>query len=321
MKRVVLTGASGFVGANLARRLIRDGHEVHLLLRPGYQPWRIDGIREAVRIHLLPLRDAVAVNQVIEDIHPDWIFHLAAHGAYSWQNDLQQMIQTNLVGTVNLVQACLRAGFEAFVNTGSSSEYGVKDHPPSEADFLEPNSHYAVTKASATLFCRHTAQEKNVHLPTLRLYSAYGPYEDPNRLIPRLIVLGEQGQLPPMVDPDTVRDFIHVDDVVEAYVLAATHPGQVLGPVYNVGTGIQTSMRQVVEVVRRNMGIAMEPTWGSMPARQWDTRCWVADNRTICRALDWTPRFSFEVGFCQTRAWFQENPDVRTVYEGSKSPN
>src|ERR1017187_2863638 len=150
MKRAIVTGGSGFVGANLTRRLLADGHEVHLFLRPGYQPWRIDAIRAQVRIHELHLHELDAVTRVVRQIRPDWIFHLAANGAYSWQTDLTQMTRTNIQGTMNLVTACVQNGFEAFVNAGSSSEYGYRNHPPAETEFLEPNSHYAVTKAAAT---------------------------------------------------------------------------------------------------------------------------------------------------------------------------
>jgi nucleoside-diphosphate-sugar epimerase len=203
MKRVIVTGGTGFVGANLARRLLRDGHELHLLVRPGYQPWRIEAIRGDVRLHEVQLREIESVTRVIDQIRPDWVFHLAVYGAFSTQTDLQRMVQTNIHGTINLVQACLKTGFEAFVNTGSSSEYGFKDHPPAETGTLEPNSPYAVSKVAGTLFCRQTAHQQHVHLPTLRLYSIYGPYEDSARLVSTLIVRGLQGELPALVGPES----------------------------------------------------------------------------------------------------------------------
>ena len=118
MKRVILTGGTGFVGANLARRLLCDGHELHLLVRPNYQPWRIDEIRSDMRLHELHLHDAEAIARVVGQVRPDWVFHLAVHGAYSWQTDWEQMVRTNIQGTMSLVSACLKTGFEAFVNTG-----------------------------------------------------------------------------------------------------------------------------------------------------------------------------------------------------------
>jgi nucleoside-diphosphate-sugar epimerase len=318
MKRVIVTGASGFVGANLARRLLNDGHKVHLLLRREYNTWRIESIQEHMQVHVVDLEDLERVSVTVRNIRPDWVFHLAAYGAYPSQTDLARMIQTNIVGSTNLVNACLATGFEAFINTGSSSEYGFKDHAPLESEALEPNSHYAVTKASATLFCRFTAKVHQVRMPTLRLYSVYGPYEEPSRLIPSLVTSGLQGQLPPLVNPDVARDYVCVDDVIEAYLLAATHSSAEPGAIYNVGTGIQTSLRQVIEIARRVMGITAQPAWNSMPNRQWDTDVWIADNAKIRDELRWQPRFNFEGGLHETVAWFQAHPQLLKFYEQEK---
>ena len=308
MKRVIVTGATGFVGANLARRLLRDGHEVHLLVRPNYQPWRIDEIRSDVRFHELHLHGAEAVARVVSQIRPDWVFHLAVHGAYSWQTDWEQMVQTNVQCTMSLVSACLKTGFEAFVNTGSSSEYGIKDHAPAESELLEPNSHYAVTKAAATMFCRHAAQSRQVHLPTLRLYSVFGPYEEPGRLLPALIMHGLKGELPPLADPNVARDFVYVDDVVEAYLLAASVRTSEWGPIYNLGTGVQTTLRDAVEVARRVLSISAEPVWNTAPNRSWDASVWVCDNRKIRAQLGWQPRSTFAEGFRLMVDWFRGGP-------------
>jgi nucleoside-diphosphate-sugar epimerase len=303
VRRALVTGATGFVGANLARRLLRDGHEVHLLIRPDHARWRIEAIRRDARLHQADLADAEGVRGVVGRVRPDWVFHLAAYGAYPAEADLPRMVQTNIVGTMSLVQACLETGFEAFVNSGSSSEYGFKDHAPGETAFLEPNSHYAVTKASATLFCRHAALRERAPIRTLRLYSVYGPYEEPTRLMPTLVAHGLRGELPPLVDPDVARDYVYVGDVEEAYLLAAGGSDQPPGAVYNVGTGVQTSLREVVATARRLMGIRAEPRWGTMPPRPWDTTVWVADRRAIEAALGWRPRHTLEQGLASMIEW------------------
>lgn len=306
MKRAVITGATGFVGANLARRLLREGHEVHLLVRPNHLRWRIEEILPHVQLHRVDLGDSTALTSVLGEIRPDWIFHLAAHGAYSWQNDAAAIVQTNIVGTINLVEASLKTGFEAFVNTGSSSEYGFKDHAPLESEAVEPNSHYAVAKVSATLFCRFSAQKHRVRMPTLRLYSVFGPYEDPNRLIPALIREGLAGQLPPLVNPKIARDYVYCDDVCDAYLLAATVSTQENGAIYNVGTGIQTSLQEVVATARKVMRIEAIPQWDTLPGRTWDTDIWVANNSKIRRELGWEPKYSLEAGLRATLSWLEQ---------------
>jgi nucleoside-diphosphate-sugar epimerase len=314
MKRVLLTGGTGFVGANLARRLLRDGHELHLLVRPGYQPWRIEEIRAEVQLHERHLHEVEAVSRLVSQIRPEWVFHLAAHGAYSWQTDWEQMVQTNIQGTMSLLSACLKTGFEAFVNTGSSSEYGFKDHAPAESEPIEPNSPYAVTKAAATMFCRQAAQSQRAHVPTLRLYSVFGPYEDPGRLLPVLIMRGLSGEWPPLADPEVARDFVYVDDVVEACLLAATRRTPEWGPIYNVGTGVQTTLREAVAAARQVMGITAEPVWNDMPNRRWDAKVWVSDNRKLREQLGWQPRRTFAEGLRLMRDWFRQAPP--NVYPG-----
>jgi nucleoside-diphosphate-sugar epimerase len=312
-KRVLVTGSSGFVGANLARRLISDGHDVHLLLRPNHEEWRLRDVESAR--HVVDVTDAEGVKQVVRGVRPEWIFHLAAYGAYSSQTGLLETVQTNLVGTANLVDAALSVGFEAFVNTGSSSEYGLKSHAAAETDLLEPNSDYALTKAAATMYCRNAARTYDVRLRTLRLYSVYGPWEEPARLIPTLIVYGLKGKLPKLADPDIARDYVHVEDACDAYLLAAADEKAENGAIFNVGTGVQTSLAQVVQTAREVMPIKEKPAWGSMPNRKWDTTTWVADNRAISQTLGWKPRYQFQEGLEQVINWFRADLAMRAYYE------
>jgi dolichol-phosphate mannosyltransferase len=320
MKRTLVTGASGFVGANLTRRLLADGHEVHLLLRPGFQSWRVSGIREQVRIHEIDLLDADALERVVASVRPEWVFHLAAHGAYSWQDDFPQILATNLHATIHLVQACLKTGVEAFIHAGSSSEYGLKDHAPAESEGLEPNSHYAVAKAAAALYCQFVARRDGAPISTLRLYSAYGPYEDPQRLVPMLVRRGLAGEFPPLVAPETARDYVYVDDIVEAFILAAIRARNHPGAIYNIGSGMQTQLGEVVEVVRRVLRIASEPEWSSMPQRRWDTSVWVADPQHAADQLGWKAAVSFEEGFRRTVAWFRSEPWITPHYAANSAP-
>jgi nucleoside-diphosphate-sugar epimerase len=317
MAEVLITGGAGFVGANLARHLLNSGHAVTLLLREAHAEWRIEGIRDHVRIHTVDLCDSEGLAQVVRKARPEWIFHLAAHGQYSHQIDVMKIFHTNVMGTANLVLACLAVGFEVFVNTGSSSEYGLKDHAPKETEFLEPNSYYAVAKASATLFCSHTARANGLRIPTVRLYSVYGPYEEPGRLMPTLILHGLQNKLPPLVDPHIARDFVYVDDAVQAYVLAASTPNQDSGAVYNVGTGVQTTLHQVVETARELFDITDEPVWGSMPNRMWDTGTWIANSNHLREALGWKPTHSFEQGFSKMVEWFRSQPELIKSYSSA----
>lgn len=314
MKRVLITGAGGFVGANLARLLLPEGHEVHLLVRPDGSSWRLDEIRDQAAIWAVDLTDEAAVLSLVHRVRPEWIFHLAAHGVYSWQTDAARMLRTEVLGTLHLLQACLQGGFEGFVHASSSSEYGPKDHAPAESEALAPTSVYGVAKAAATLLCQQAAEAHGLRVRTLRLYSVYGPYEEPARLVPKILVKGLEGELPPLVHPKVAHDFVYVQDVCDALRKAVAEPGSEKGGIYNIGTGIQTTMEEVVECARRVLGIAAEPRWGAMPERAWDTRVWVCDRRKAERDLRWKPTCGFEEGLRRMRGWLLERPERLSLY-------
>jgi UDP-glucose 4-epimerase len=288
--RTLVTGAGGFIGANLVRRLLADGHRVTALVRPGSDRWRLEGL------------DLDVVEADVREGVPsgfDLVFHLAAHGAYSWQEDEPAIRETNVLGTRNALAAGRRV-----VVAGSSSEYGPKPHAPSEDEPLEPDSAYGAAKAAATTL---TLEHGGV---VLRLYSAYGPWEEPDRLIPTLLGRALVGELPPLVSPKVARDFVHVDDVCEAFVRAADRgePGRV----YNLGSGRQTTIEEVVETVRALLGVDAEPEWGSMPHRRWDTDTWVANPDRIRHELGWEARTDLEDGLRRTLDWLRtEAPGER----------
>lgn len=312
-KRVIVTGAAGFVGSVLARRLLTDGHDVHLFVRPGGTRWRLEDVDAPCHEVDLALDNAVAAS--VRSIQPDWVFHLAAHGAYSTQTDWRRMLGTNLEGTRRLVAACLETGFEAFVNTGSSSEYGFVDHPPGENEAPRPNSDYAFAKASQTLYCRYAAERHGAHIPTLRLYSVFGPFEEPIRLIPALAVQGLRGRLPPLVDPNIARDFIFTEDVVEAYLTAAARTDIEPGSIYNIGSGEQVTLADAVAVARNVLEITDEPEWSTMPSRSWDTTTWVANPSRARDELGWRAKVGFEEGFRRLVGWLRDDPRRLELYD------
>jgi dolichol-phosphate mannosyltransferase len=131
-----------------------------------------------------------------------------------------------------------------------------------------------------------------------------------------LIVEGRRGGWPPLADPSTARDFVYVDDAVEAFLLAARATEGKVGAVYNVGTARQTTLAEAAQAARELFGLA-DPSWRGMPDRIWDTACWVADNRLIQEALGWRPRTEFGDGLRKTVAWYEADGEVRGVYEAA----
>lgn len=313
MKRVLVTGGSGFVGANLVRRLLRDGHEVHLILRSGHQRWRLEEIAGECQEYSADLEDREAIRRCVSRVRPEWVFHLAAYGAYSRESGIEWMIATNLKGTIGLLDVCVDVGVAAFVYAGSSSEYGFKDHAACEDEIIQPNSHYAITKAAATHYCQFVAAERGVKAAIVRLYSIYGPYEDPSRLIPALVIHGLRGALPPLAAAGIARDFVYIDDAVDAMlrVAGAGRPGTI----YNICTGVQSTLASVVDTARTLMNLATEPVWGNMPARAWDTESWLGSPSRMERELGWRARTDLRGGLQRTIDWMLSDSRRRAFYE------
>jgi UDP-glucose 4-epimerase len=161
------------------RRVLAEGHELHLLSREGSRRWRLLDIERHLQWHVAALHDQASVLQLVERLRPYWVFHRTVYGAYLTEVDVNEMVLTNILGTANLLHAARTVGVQAFVNTGSSAEYGAKDHAPHEDEVLEPNSHYAAIKASSTWMARHTALAFSMPVTTMRLYSVFGPLEAP----------------------------------------------------------------------------------------------------------------------------------------------
>lgn len=309
MKKILITGISGFIGANIAHRAVAEGHEVHGLIKADSPLWRLGGIEDRVKLHSADLRETWKVSEIVSDISPEVIFHLAVHPYLD--QDIDQIMQTNFVGTVNLLRSAEKKGFELFVNTGSSSEYGAKAQIMKETDVLEPNSYYAVTKAATSNFCLHEGRSKKLPIVTLRLFSVYGPYEPnaPNkRFLPNAIVSCIRNQDLPLVPKETVRDFIHVSDAVGAYFHFMKYKS-VPGEVYNVATGRQHTINEVMESIMAHTGSRSNLHWGAYPRRPWDdAKNWQGDISKII-GTGWRPKYSLDEGIRSSVEWFKKNLD------------
>lgn len=307
MKNIFLiTGASGFIGSVLLRRLIQQKKEVHLILRKNSRTWRIDDLLNKVTIHNSDLSNLEELTEIIQKIKPDIIYHLATNGAYSYQKDADQIIQTNILGTWNLLQACNSVDYELFVNTGSSSEYGFKKFAMRETDIVEPTSYYAVTKCAQTLLCSHIAKQEQRPIVTIRPFSVYGPYEEPKRFVPTLMNALMFNQEMNLVAPETARDQIYIDDMVDAYLKIdelKNNPGEY----FNIGTGVQSTIKEVVETAIKITKKNAQFKWGTMEGRSWDTNNWVADISKARQLLKWTPKINLEQGLKLNWEWFQKN--------------
>lgn len=306
-KKVLITGATGFIGANLARRYIKYGADVHIFVRSTSDNWRIKEVLKDVNKHSLDLLDHEGVRRAVSKIKPEIILHAAAHGGHFFQTDELKIMRDNIMGTVNLVDACARNGFECFINSGSSSEYGIKSEAMREEDILAPVNAYGVSKAAASMFCSMKADIMNLPLATLRIFSPYGYYDEKSRLISSVILSCLSGKNPRLSSAHYVRDFIFIDDVVDAYVAAVKKINKIKGKVLNVGSGKQCSVGEVVKKVMKFTGNNVKAEWGTVKNTGKEPICWRADISKAKRSLNWQPDYSIDRGLRKTIDWFKKN--------------
>jgi nucleoside-diphosphate-sugar epimerase len=298
---VLVTGATGFVGSHLVRRLVNDGAEVHALCRAASNFWRLQDVLPKIRTHLADVIDAPALTALLRRLRPEYVFHLASAtvvaGAEAGSADL---VGTNLAGTINLIDACIGSDLRGFVSTGDSFEYSPSSTPLSENDACKPASLHGITKLAATLYARARAEAHDQPIVTLRLFSTYGPADNPRRLVPRVIAGALNGMPILMSRPQIARDWIYVDDVVSLYLEAAVRARQLKGRAFNVGSGQRADLQEIVSTILAITSSETEVRWGAFPAPKHDDHPWIADMRQTFAAFDWRPRTSLHEGLCRT---------------------
>jgi len=307
-KNILVTGATGFVGACLTHRLIKGKDNIHIILRKSSDAWRIKDILKKLKLHYVDLINRQQVVQEVKKIKPKIIYHLATYGGYHFQKEPKKILETNIFSTLNLLSACAETGFDAFVNTGSSSEYGTKSKPMSEGDLLEPGTYYGIAKASQTLLCQYLAKNDNLPVATLRLFSPYGPYEEPTRLIPVLINSCLTGKELNLISPKVVRDFNFIDDVINAFLKVPSKINKLSGQIINIADGKQRTLKEVVNIITANIPCRSKVNWEmEKVGRPYDTDIWQANISKARKLLNWRPKYSLEKGLLKTIIWFEKN--------------
>ncbi len=293
--KIAIDGASGFVGANLVR-YFENKYRVFALSR-NKDGWRLAG--SSAEFVEFDVTNRQMVREKLSEIKPDVFVHCAVFGGYHFETDPQKIIDTNVTGTLNTLDACRDVSL--FINTGSSSEYGIRSTPMKETDELAPNTSYAMTKAliASLLASRRGVAPKSV---TLRLFSAYGYYEEKHRLVPYVLYSLLTGQKAVLSNRTNVRDFIFVDDIGKAYELAIQkHEALQSGDVFNVGSGKQSTIEDVVKVTGTDVD------WQPSARQEEAKRMWQADISKIGKVLGWKPEHSLKDGLDKTKEWMRDN--------------
>lgn len=285
--KCLVTGAAGFVGANLVRTLLGLNHDVSIIVRKDSNDWRFAEIKNRLHICYGDLTARSRVFEIISGIRPDIVFHLAAYGGFPHQLDRNTMLSANLAATTNLLDAAVACDLPQFIHTGSSSEYGIKNNPMREDDVCEPVTYYGITKLAATNYCAMIGKTLHYRVCTLRLFSPFGPLEDASRLYPTITSALSKGERPRLSRPDSVRDFIAVEKVCDSYIKIASAQ-YTPGAIINVGSGRQQTIREFYYKIAGSMGLSLEPDWNQVPPKQTEPLMWEADMSKLKSLIDFS---------------------------------
>lgn len=316
---ILVTGAAGFIGANLVRSLIEKNAQIHIIQKPSSDFWRLEDCKSKLIFHQEQLSDRKKLAKLLQKIHPEVIYHLAAHGSYPGQTDVDKMVASNILGTLNLLFALKDVNYRCLVNTGSSSEYGIKSKPMQEKDVCQPLTFYGATKLSTTVLCQVFAKIFHKPIVTFRPFSVYGPYEKESRFIPT-IIRSLIKKKPIRLTSGTIRrDFIYVEDVVNAYLKAPDRIDKLKGNICNIGTGKEHTNDEVVKILFQITKREVPVKKGAFPPRMWDTTHWRADILRTRKLLGWQPRFSLKKGLNKMFKWFLINQSLYAKNKRSRN--
>lgn len=308
MVSILITGAAGFIGSNLARFYHKKKWDVHALLHSDRNIWRINDLKGQLNIHSSDLLDFAGLKALMEKTRPDHIIHTATYGAYPrLELDENKIIETNVKGTFNLLNATKNLDYRSFVNVGSSSEYGIKNNPMKETDVLEPNTIYGIAKAAETMLCTNFAKSNKKNILTLRPFSIYGYYEHSFRLVPDVIINCLQNKDVQLTRGDQKRDFVFIEDFLEATEIAFAKAGAE-GGIFNIGSGHDITIREMAETIRRITNSRSKLLLGKLDKTGFETAIsWKADMKITNKHLGWEAKTDIEDGIKKTADWFREN--------------
>jgi nucleoside-diphosphate-sugar epimerase len=297
---VLVTGASGFIGSVLVRRLVEHGADVHAVSR---NPPRTAS--DGVQWSQADLADLAASRQLFEAAKPTVVFHLASYVAGA--RDLALVLPTfasNLATTVNILTVAAERGCDRIVLTGSLEE-------PREPD-AAPSSPYAAAKHAASAYGKMFHELFGLPVVMLRVFMVYGPGQgDLRKLVPSVILSLLRGEAPRLTSGRRQIDWIFVDDVVTAMIAAAVAPSAI-GRTLDVGSGELVSIRSIVDRLVRLMDSRIEPLFGAVPDRPLE-QVRVADVAATRSAIGWQPVVELDEGLRRTIDWYREQVRLRRM--------
>ncbi|MEQ8822377.1 MAG: NAD(P)-dependent oxidoreductase [Sumerlaeia bacterium] len=300
-KAILVTGAGGFLGKRVCRRLLADGHTVHAL------EFREDAIRSipipegapgTLVPQILDLTNATSLDNLFEAAPIQSVIHLAAYGVRADRLEVDKMLNVNATATAMLAHAAKKAGIERFLLIGSGSEYLPVARPTTESDVMGAINLYGASKISAWYTLDYLRRMESFPLVTLRPFGFYGIGEVVPRLVPYVLEQAKAGQTMEFTEGTQIRDWLFVDDLVDAIVRALLMP-QALGEVFNIGYGPSgaCTVREAVETAVRVAGGDLSlAKFGAIVRERAEPPYFVCDPSKAMTLLKWRPKTGLREG-------------------------
>ncbi len=287
MGKILLTGYDGFIGSALRAKLDMDGHKIFL-----------------PKIDITKYKE---VEKYVGKVKPDYLIHLASTNSVIYSYDhYMEVLETNFMATVNLAEACRRlSNFRQFIFPSSSEVYGNalkgKGRRLSETARIQPNSPHAVAKASAELYIEHLGRLYNFPYTILRPSNTYGRTKDLSFFIEGTIKQMRSSNIVRIGNPDAVRDFLFLDDHVDAY-MKTLGKRKAVGQTINICTGKGHATSEVARMIAKLINFEGKIIYWAIPKRPMEARAVICDNSKARRILGWSPRYTLNEGLKETIA-------------------
>src|SRR6266545_4690355 len=303
MARAIVTGGAGFIGSHVADRFLERGDEV--LVLDDLSTGREDFVPDAATFERVDIVDDEALGRAFDAFEPDVVFHLAAQASVTVSMERPQYdCSVNVLGTLNVCESARRHHAPVvFASTGGAL-YGDEAPLPTPEHFAAtPMAPYGASKQAGEAYVAAWGRIHRTPNVILRLGNIYGPRQNPEGEAGVVAIFSDKllaGEAPALRgDGVPTRDYVHVSDVVRAFPLAADAGSS---GVYNVGTGVQTSTAQVLEILQDAAGTRIEPR--DEPLREGELHASALDSSRIARELGWRPGVGVEDGLRETFSWY-----------------
>ena len=309
--RILVTGGSGMVGSNLIPRLVSEGALVYAFARPSTQFSNLDLGKDQVMVMEGDITDRASLDVAVNQVRPEIMFHLASTPFNQVNLNSQRHMDVNAIGTLNLLESAKQISGVKVIFTGSIAAYGGGSNLHEDLPML-PSTLLGASKACASILIGTYARLYNLNTVELRLFSPYGPWENPTRFIPHVITSALLGNDISMTSGVQERDYVYIGDVIDALVTSAmvAIPS---GSVLNIGSGVGTPIRCMAKQILKIMGNPVNLSLGSVTTRDDEIMEMSADITAAKNTLNWEPKTTLPDGVKKSIDWFRGHPDFYKV--------